>query len=1479
MKLSINETNVTRIFTLIVMGVVFVVAGFFTTEVEAQVDYAHNSDHNDSLVKTVYEIDKLQRHLISRHDSGGYNLHNNHVHDGMSAGQITYQYNELLHEHRRAHRDGSLDHDGVQSSYHDFSSGGFVSRTRGGGSIGDGGNVIVLATHHNGGIPISQIRDGGSIGDGGNVIVLDTHYDGGIPLSQVPYTGFEAGPTLTNLFYALLTLWGLVVSYVFMTKKNRLFSYRSGKDASKDIDLSHQGFDLDEDTVVEDNKELYNHTPDRLVPVVSSGAKFFNKTNLAPVSVWAVGLIFSIFLIPQMVLADCGNAVAPECGDDAHTCVGDGYVDNISDTDDQYIWECISYQCPSVLRNHCIISKSISPSCSATTLEWTYGGDSCSFVLPQTDAGSSVTVDDTTWRDTGSATFACNASGNWTTPTNYSCYNGCGGGTQSWEVGNNTCYGSVSNTIHDSSDSTDDTTGSDTGSATFQCNDGAWVEQSGSTCTKEAEVTCRGNVLGTWTYGGDSCSVGLPETDAGSSVTVTDSSYRDTGTATFTCNNDGTWINSVTNHSCYDGCSGGTQSWEVGNNTCYGSVSNTIHDSSDSTDDTTGSDTGSATFQCNDGAWVEQSGSTCTKEAEVTCRGNVLGTWTYGGDSCSVGLPETDAGSSVTVTDSSYRDTGTATFTCNNDGTWINSVTNHSCYDGCSGGTQSWEVGNNTCYGSVSNTIHDSSDSTDDTTGSDTGSATFQCNDGAWVEQSGSTCTKEAEVTCRGNVLGTWTYGGDSCSVGLPETDAGSSVTVTDSSYRDTGTATFTCNNDGTWINSVTNHSCYNGCGGGTQSWEVGNNTCYGSVSNTIHDSSDSTDDTTGSDTGSATFQCNDGAWVEQSGSTCTKEAEVTCRGNVLGTWTYGGDSCSVGLPETDAGSSVTVTDSSYRDTGTATFTCNNDGTWINSVTNHSCYNGCGGGTQSWEVGNNTCYGSVSNTIHDSSDSTDDTTGSDTGSATFQCNDGAWVEQSGSTCTKEAEVTCRGNVLGTWTYGGDSCSVGLPETDAGSSVTVTDSSYRDTGTATFTCNNDGTWINSVTNHSCYDGCSGSTQSWEVGNNTCYGSVSNTIHDSSDSTDDTTGSDTGSATFQCNDGAWVEQSGATCDTAPPTSCSATTLDWIYGGDSCSASVPQTTSGGSRTANDTTWRDTGSATFTCTNGTWSNPTSQSCYNGCGSSNQSWEVGNNTCYGSVSNTIHDSSDSTDDTTGSDTGSATFQCNDGAWVEQSGATCTTLINTTSNDPSCNLSVNPATVQRGQQTTLTWNTSYANTVTINQGIGPVPLDGNRNVTINNSKTFTLAASNSGGDSTQCTTQVYVVQDSPLTCDLDVDDSRVTRGDEVTLSWYTDNADTVTINHGIGSVSLDGNQKVIINDDATFTLTATDINGQTVSCTQSVDVESGGGGGSSSKRPRCYELDASETTVYPGDRVRLSWETNNAREIELYADSDFNSGRLVYDTG
>ncbi len=63
---------------------------------------------------------------------------------------------------------------------------------------------------------------------------------------------------------------------------------------------------------------------------------------------------------------------------------------------------------------------------------------------------------------------------------------------------------------------------------------------------------------------------------------------------------------------------------------------------------------------------------------------------------------------------------------------------------------------------------------------------------------------------------------------------------------------------------------------------------------------------------------------------------------------------------------------------------------------------------------------------------------------------------------------------------------------------------------------------------------------------------------------------------------------------------------------------------------------------------------------------------------------------------------------------------------PMVTLAANPSTVQPGQSSTLTWQTSNANEVTI-AGLGTLPASGSRAVTPGETTTYTLVAKGPGG--------------------------------------------------------------------------------------------------------------------------------------------------------
>jgi len=229
---------------------------------------------------------------------------------------------------------------------------------------------------------------------------------------------------------------------------------------------------------------------------------------------------------------------------------------------------------------------------------------------------------------------------------------------------------------------------------------------------------------------------------------------------------------------------------------------------------------------------------------------------------------------------------------------------------------------------------------------------------------------------------------------------------------------------------------------------------------------------------------------------------------------------------------------------------------------------------------------------------------------------------------------------------------------------------------------------------------------------------------------------------------------------------------------------------------------------------------------------------------------------------------------------TCTATVNVGEQQaPKCDfLNASDYHVDKGDNVTLTWGTTNASDVYINNGIGNVSADGSRNVTIYNDITYILTAEN-GNQEDAC--QVTIKVDEPVKeypkCDyFRVDDDDVEEGDEVELEWGTTNADKVYINHGIGYVSDDGTEEVSVYDDITYILTVYN-DGEEDECEVDINVDEK----NNSKTPKC-ELDISDDRVKAGDVVTLSWETKYAEEITIeddHGEEIFNSSRSKYFDG
>ncbi len=157
---------------------------------------------------------------------------------------------------------------------------------------------------------------------------------------------------------------------------------------------------------------------------------------------------------------------------------------------------------------------------------------------------------------------------------------------------------------------------------------------------------------------------------------------------------------------------------------------------------------------------------------------------------------------------------------------------------------------------------------------------------------------------------------------------------------------------------------------------------------------------------------------------------------------------------------------------------------------------------------------------------------------------------------------------------------------------------------------------------------------------------------------------------------------------------------------------------------------------------------------------------------------------------------------VTGAGGTTTANATVTVNipEPVATFNANPQAIMAGNSATLTWTSTYADSVTIEPGIGSVNLNGSAIVSPSQSTTYTLTATGVSGTTTETVT---VTVHPPPMVTLTADPETIAAGDETTLSWTSTGADSVTIEPDPGSVALNGSTTISPSQSTTYTITAT----------------------------------------------------------------------------
>jgi hypothetical protein len=137
---------------------------------------------------------------------------------------------------------------------------------------------------------------------------------------------------------------------------------------------------------------------------------------------------------------------------------------------------------------------------------------------------------------------------------------------------------------------------------------------------------------------------------------------------------------------------------------------------------------------------------------------------------------------------------------------------------------------------------------------------------------------------------------------------------------------------------------------------------------------------------------------------------------------------------------------------------------------------------------------------------------------------------------------------------------------------------------------------------------------------------------------------------------------------------------------------------------------------------------------------------------------------------------------------------------------VTPTNLTAGETATIFWSATNANSVSISGGIGSVDPSGSRMITPTETTTYTITAQGAQGTpAAVCTVTATVMErgTAPRIITFTANPMTITRGDQSTLTWNVENADTITISPTVGTVSPTGTRAVTPNDTTMYTLTAT----------------------------------------------------------------------------
>ena len=187
---------------------------------------------------------------------------------------------------------------------------------------------------------------------------------------------------------------------------------------------------------------------------------------------------------------------------------------------------------------------------------------------------------------------------------------------------------------------------------------------------------------------------------------------------------------------------------------------------------------------------------------------------------------------------------------------------------------------------------------------------------------------------------------------------------------------------------------------------------------------------------------------------------------------------------------------------------------------------------------------------------------------------------------------------------------------------------------------------------------------------------------------------------------------------------------------------------------------------------------------------------------------------------------------------------------PTVTASFDESSITRGESVELTWSSTNASACSGAPSIGSTATSGEKTYTPTSAGSFSVEVTCTGaGGSASDTAGVTVTEPLP-TVSAEFDESSITRGDDVELTWRSTNASACSGAPSIGSTATSG--------EKTYTPTSAGRFSVKVTCTGAGGSASDAAGVTVTEPLPTVSAEFDESSITRGDDVELTWRSTNA---------------------